>query len=67
MNLSDFFSENLETRSGWVDIVKVHKGKKKNKTPQFVEDLISSKSIKNEGKFIQLGNRRKLSQQNKVH
>ena len=29
MNLSDFFSENLETRSGWVDIVKVHKGKKK--------------------------------------
>lgn len=66
MNLSDFFSENLETRSGWVDIVRVHKGKKK-KPPQFIEDLISSKSIKNEGKFIQLGNRRKLSQQNKVH
>lgn len=44
MKLSDFFSETLETRSGWVDLVKVHKEKKKN--PQFVEDFVSSKSIK---------------------
>jgi len=45
MKLSDFFSETLETRSGWVDLVKVHKEKKKN-NPQFVEDFVSSKSIK---------------------
>ena len=46
MKLSDFFSETLETRSGWVDLVKVHKGKKKQKNPQFVEDFVSSKSSK---------------------
>ena len=32
MKLSDFFSETLETRSGWVDLVKVHKEKKKKPT-----------------------------------
>ena len=67
MKLSDFFSETLETRSGWVDLVKVHKGKKKKKTHSSLRILYLANLARNKGKFTQLGNRRKLSQYNKVH
>lgn len=50
MKLPDFFSETLETRSGWVDLVKVHKGKKK-KTHDSLRILYLANLARNKGKI----------------